>query len=84
MEQYKKVLKQFDRRLNKTYKNKHEFKKCDLFCRKNYVKNINQVVKKNALRLDVPYKNPTKSDMTLVIMVARKCIVMNNVRDMKI
>jgi hypothetical protein len=89
MEDYKRVSKQFDKRLNKTYKNKHEFKKCDLFCRKNYVKNINQVVKKNALRLNVPYKNPTKSDNDLSYHGCKKmycneqCDGYENIKDIR-
>ena len=52
--------KQFDDRLNKTYKNKSGFKKCDTFCKKNYIKNSYRVLKKSAKRFNIPYEKPTK------------------------
>ena len=41
---------------NKTYK------KCDAFCKKDYVVNVNRTLKKSAKRFKLPYKTPTNKE----------------------
>ena len=41
---------------NKTYK------KCDAFCKKDYVVNVNRTLKKSAKRFKHPYKTPTTKE----------------------
>ena len=55
---FKEEAKAFNTRLNKTYKNKPGFQKCDAFCKNDYVANVNRTLKKSAKRFKYPYKNP--------------------------
>jgi hypothetical protein len=57
--EFRREAKAFNTRLNKTYKNKPGFQKCDAFCKKDYVVNVNRTLKKSAKRFKLPYKNPT-------------------------
>lgn len=66
MNKSKKVLqkimnksKKFSKRLNKTIKNKSTLKKCEQFCKKDYMVEMNKVFKKSGEKWNVPY-NPTK------------------------
>ena len=60
--EFRKEAKAFNTRLNKTYKNKPGFQKCDAFCKKDYVTNVNRTLKKSAKRFNHPYKTPTTKE----------------------
>lgn len=47
-------------RINKTEKNKTSLKKCNRFCKKDYMVEMNKTRKKLAKQMNFPYKKPTK------------------------
>ena len=51
--------KLFSKKLNKTIKNKSSLKKCEDFCKNDYMVEMNKVFKKSGEKWNVPY-NPTK------------------------
>ena len=51
----------FSKKINKTIKNKSSLKKCEDFCKNDYMVEMNKVFKKSGEKWNVPY-NPTKKD----------------------
>ena len=54
--------KKFSKKLNKTIKNKSTLKKCQDFCKNDYMVEMSKVNKKVSKKYNVPYKSPTKQD----------------------
>ena len=46
----------FIKKLNKTIKNKPTLKKCENFCKNDYMREINKVFKKSSDKFSLPYK----------------------------
>jgi len=64
---YKKIFqkiinksKKFSKKLNKTTKNKSSLKKCEKFCKDDYMVEMKKVFKKSAEKYNIPYESPTK------------------------
>jgi hypothetical protein len=69
MNKSKKILKKimnkskkFSKKLTKTIKNKSTLKKCEQFCKKDYMIEMRKIFKKNSEKYNIPYKSPTKEE----------------------
>ena len=63
--------KSFSKKLNKTIKNKSSLKKCEDFCKNDYMVEMNKVFKKSGEKWRVPY-NPTKEDNEFMYSTCKK------------
>jgi len=63
--------KSFSKKLNKTIKNKLSLKKCEDFCKNDYMVEMNKVFKKSGEKWRVPY-NPTKDDNDFMYNTCKK------------
>lgn len=54
--------KSFSKKLNKTIKNKPILKKCEDFCKNDYMVEMKKVFKKSSEKYNIPYKSPTKQE----------------------
>jgi hypothetical protein len=54
-------------------------KKCENFCKNNYLIKINNVLKNSAKKYGNPYKPPTKEENEFAYNVCKKSFVMKNV-----
>lgn len=63
--------KSFSKKLNKTIKNKSSLKKCENFCKNDYMVEMNKVFKKSGEKYNVPH-NPTKEDNDYMYNVCKK------------
>ena len=63
--------KSFIKKLNKTIKNKSSLKKCEDFCKNDYMVEMNKVFKKSGEKWHVPYK-PTKEDNAFMYNTCKK------------
>ena len=61
----------FSKKLNKTIKNKTSLKKCEGFCKNDYVVEMNKVLKKSGEKWNVPH-NPTKEDNDYMYNICKK------------
>jgi hypothetical protein len=52
----------FSKKLNKTIKNKPTLKKCEDFCKNDYMVEMKKVFKKSFEKYNIPYKSPTKQE----------------------
>ena len=57
--------------MNKTIKNKSILKKCEAFCKNDYMVEMNKVFKKSSEKWRVPY-NPTKEDNKFMYNTCKK------------
>jgi len=76
---YKKILKKimnkskkFSKKLNKTTRNKSSLKKCEKFCKDDYMVEMNKVYKKSSEKYNNPYESPTKQDNELFYNSCKK------------
>jgi hypothetical protein len=58
--QYIEKSKKCMKKLNKSIKNKPGLKKCEQFCKNDYVVEINRLEEKDAKKYNFPYRPPTK------------------------
>jgi len=63
--------KKFIRKLNKTVNNT-SLKKCENFCKKDYIPEINKSIRKNAKKYNISYKFPTKQENELAYNTCKK------------
>lgn len=54
--------RKFTKKLNKTIKNKSTLKKCETFCKNDYLREMKKVFKKSSEKFNIPYKSPTKQE----------------------
>jgi len=59
------------RKLNKTIK-KSSLKKCETFCQKDYIPEINKSFRKNAKKYNISYKSPTKQENDFAYNTCKK------------
>jgi hypothetical protein len=64
--------RKFIKKLNKTTKNKSNFKKCENFCKKDYMIEMNKVYKKSSEKYNIPYELPRKQDNELFYNSCKK------------
>ena len=64
--------KKFSKKLNKTIKNKSALKKCENFCKKDYLIKMNNILKNSAKKYGNPYKSPTKEDNEFAYNTCKK------------
>ena len=63
--------KSFSKKLNKTIKNKSSLKKCENFCKNDYMVEMNKVFKKSGEKMNIPL-NPTKEDNDYMYYICKK------------
>jgi len=64
--------KKFSKKLNKTIKNKSALKKCENFCKKDYLIKMNNILKNSAKKYGNPYKPPTKEENEFAYNACKK------------
>lgn len=67
-----KKSKKYNERLNKTIKNKKTLKKCNNFCIKDYMVEMNKVYKNTSEKYNIPYKPPTKQEEEFAYTTCKK------------
>ena len=60
------------KKINKTIKNKPSLKKCDQFCKNDYIVEMNKVFKKSAEKYNLPYTPPTKEEQNFAFNTCKK------------
>jgi hypothetical protein len=63
------------KKLNKTIKNKSTLKKCEKFCKNDYMLELNKSFKKSSDKFrnpNIPYKSPTKQDDKFLYNTCKK------------
>ena len=61
----------FSKKLNKTIKNKSSLKKCEDFCKNDYMVEMKKVLKKSGEKWNLPY-NPTKEENDFMYNTCKK------------
>jgi hypothetical protein len=69
--------KKLSKKLSKKTKNKSGFKKCEFFCKNDYLVEMNKVFKKSGEKWNVPY-NPTKQDSDFIYNNCKKTFCNEN------
>ena len=64
--------KKFSKKLNKTIKNKSALKKCENFCKNDFLIKMNNILKNSAKKYGNPYKSPTKEDNEFAYNTCKK------------
>lgn len=54
--------KKNSKKLNKTIKDKPALRKCESFCKNDYMVELNKVFKKSSEKYNIPFKSPTKEE----------------------
>jgi len=70
--------KKNNKRIKKTIKNKSSLKKCEIFCKKDYMVEMKKVFKKSSEKYNIPYKLPTKQDDDLTYNTCKKTFCNEN------
>lgn len=68
---YSKVKNRINK-INKTIKNKPSLKKCEQFCKNDYIVEMNKVFKKSAEKYNLPYTPPTKEEQNFAFNTCKK------------
>ena len=64
--------KKFSKNLNKTIKNKSSLKKCENFCKKDYMKYMDKKIKIFSKKHNMEYKHPTKEENEFTFNTCKK------------
>jgi hypothetical protein len=70
--------KKFSKKINKTTKNKSSFKKCEKFCKDDYMVEMKKVFKKSAEKYNIPYESPTKQQDEFAYNTCKKTFCNEN------
>jgi len=70
--------KNLAKKTKKTIKNKSSLKKCEKFCKHDYIVEIKKVFKKSAEKYNIPYKSPTKQQDEFAYNTCKKTFCNEN------
>ena len=82
---YKKIFerivkksKKLNKKINKTIKNKSGLKKCEQFCKHDYMVEMKKVFKKKSKKYNIPYESPTKQQDEFAYNTCKKTFCNQN------
>lgn len=74
--------KSFSKKLTKTIKNKPTLKKCEDYCKNDYMVEMKKVFKNSSEKHNIPYKSPTKQEDEFAYNTCKKHFVIKNAKVM--
>jgi hypothetical protein len=70
--------KKLNKKINKTTKNKSGLKKCEQFCKNDYMVEMKKVFKKSSKKYNIPYESPTKQQDEFAYNTCKKTFCNEN------